>query len=371
MPFMASNGGVEGKWWGRSLAWSDDSSHPWSGVTTAFAAPMSWGLVLGATAMLGLMGCAGGGPSLPDRPMLAGSSEGGTGGGPTSAASATGMVSTTSGASATGMIDAETGVVDSSGSSGSNESSSGEPPQEDCENNVDFCDTWFLRPGTNVWEARRLDPDSPHAPRATVVAAFDIEQTGVGYVLTADTYHELDLGNEQWMAAGPLVDIMQEAQQYGSLRSAFSQPGDSIYDQAMVLVAADGHWESYGYTILGNSFTHLMEGFIDDPPGTGWSGPNAPPVNEVTALWLDMENSQGWVMGNVLALCGAGDLLSSHMMVLSANEAHTVEVGWCFDFFPPTPIDQYPPFTYPLAPPPADIGAGLYNEAEGLWIFRG
>jgi formylglycine-generating enzyme required for sulfatase activity len=108
MAFVTSNGGVGEKWLGRSTDGSDDSSHPWSGVTTAFAAPVCWSFVLGATAVFGLMGCLGGGPALPDQPTLGGTtstSGSPTGGGGSSATGTTGVETTsgtTSDASATG-----------------------------------------------------------------------------------------------------------------------------------------------------------------------------------------------------------------------------------------------------------------------------
>ena len=47
------------------------------------------------------------------------------------------------------------------------------------------------------------------------------------------------------------------------------------------------------------------------------------------------------------------------------------DIGNCFDYYAPQEYVSFTPFDYPGAPPHAAIGAILYNNVGGLWVFRG
>lgn len=308
--------------------------------------------------MLAAAGCLGAGPTLPEPPPQAGSSEGTTTGGSPSDASTTGGLDTETGVG-TGV---GTGVADSTGAI---DSSSGEPPPEDCETNVDACDTWLLRPGTVAWEARRTFYDSPHAPAALALAAFDIDESNEGYVLTQSTYHVMDLVAGEWVGSGPLVDVMPAVAAYGGLVAAYSVHNVGRQETA-TLLAADGHYWIYVYSSVGPVFTFYQEG-VSRP---GWEGPYSPAFADMKDNFVDLQDAEGWYAGGVMALCGFGEDYGFAPMVTTSGVS-VQEIGSCFDFYPPQTYESFAPFGYASAPPHAAVGAMLYNDVGGLWVFRG
>jgi hypothetical protein len=307
------------------------------------------------------IGCLGPGPTLPDVPMPNGTSEATAEGSGTSGSDPTAS-------DTTGTPPGSTTMMPTDGSSGPAEPSSGEPPETSCETDVDLCDAWILPPGAAAWQPRALDPASSFAPGGPVVAAFEVAQTRQGYVITESTYHVLDLVAGEWVGEGQLTNVMPEAAMHGGLNAAFSISTDAPdHDETITLFAADGTYWVYELASATASFTLVATG-MNRP---GWEGPNSPAFAEIRGYWVDLDNAQGWAEGDIERLCGMAGPLVPHGVATTSSQVYVQDGGYCFDFFPPQPFAAFAPFALPDAPPPTAIGAALFGEADGLWIFRG
>ena len=116
----------------------------------------------------------------------------------------------------------------------------------------------------------------------------------------------------------------------------------------------------------GSTFELIEEGI--SPPY--WEGPDSPLFGDMKDGYLDLDNAEGWYTGDVVALCGFGMPLGYAVMVTTSGVS-VQDIGNCFDYYPPQPYASFPPFGYMMAPPHEAIGAVLYNNVGGLWVFRG
>lgn len=265
-----------------------------------------------------------------------------------------------------GTTEADTGPdPDDSGSSTSGELS--------CDDDPAACTAWFLGPGADSWVAMALDPDSPLAPTDTVRASFDVESEGLGFVLTDTRLHVVDLLTRQWLREDNRATVLPDLEG-ADILVAYTVPsywtsmgGRPAPAEGVTFLSATTVY-IYGYDIEGEELT--FDSSLPLPPDN-WGPPNGPDLSQVRASWLDVSNADDWPPSTVAEPCGLDSPTGPYQAVLATDTMHLVDSGYCFEFFNPIELTSFEPFTLPGAPQGPDIGASLFNETMGLWVFRG
>jgi len=274
----------------------------------------------------------------------------------------------------TGPTSAATEGADSTGSS--SDSSSGSEsttaPPLGCDEDPAACTAWLLPTGAGQWTPEALDAASPLAPTEVVRAAFDIEGEREGMVLTDSRLHVVDLEGRQWVRSENRAEVLPDLGA-DEILVAYSipahwgaMPGDPDVEGVVFLSATTVY--QYGYEIDSQTFVFnsSMMRF-----GASWDAPDAPDLAAMRSAWIDVTNEPGWYAADIMALCGVAGEPGPYSGIVAGSDMHVGDAGYCFEFDAPVPLMDFPPFGLPAAPGAGDIGASLYSETMGLWVFRG
>lgn len=235
-----------------------------------------------------------------------------------------------------------------------------------CEQDLGTCEYWVLPSNEFVWQRVPVDPAAQFAPKDTVLAAIALAPQQQIYVLTATSYHVLSTATRTWSAAGPRDDVFPEIagkplfHGYGLTTTA----PDTLVD----LVAGD---EAFAFTYSDGAADFKFDAKVPCC-GDDWAGPNAPPDPYVVRDgWSRLGDSDGWIPGDVVALCSLeeGTPFYGYSVAIGNGFVYPRDIGYCFDFYPPIPYDQFTPFAYPGRPANDLVGGAAW--VDGLWIFRG
>ncbi len=283
--------------------------------------------------------------------------------------------SATSGVS--GPTSAATEGADSTGSgsdsSPGSESESTTAPPLGCDEDPAACTAWRLPAGAGQWEAEALDAESSLAPTEVVRAAFDVEGTLEGMVLTDSRLHVVDLDSGQWVRSENRAEILPDLGD-DEIRGAYSVPA---YWGAMF--GGDANVEGIGFfsatTVYQYGYEIDSQTFVFDSSmtmfGENWDAPDAPEPAAIRSTWLDVTNDPGWFTADIMTLCGAMGEPGPYVGFVAGSDVHVSDAGYCFEFDAPVPMMDFEPFGLPGAPGAGDVGASLYSETTGLWVFRG
>lgn len=246
-------------------------------------------------------------------------------------------------------------------------------PPADCDEDPAACTAWILPAGSGSWTAEALDAGSPLAPSGTVQAAFDVEEELEGFVLTESNLHVVDLAGRQWVRVISRGDAVPEIGD-DEIRVAYSIPaywgasggGDPNLESIAFVSATTIYLYDYEIDTQGLVFGSATTSF-----GMAWDAPAAPARDQMRSTWLDVTNDPGWATGDLMAQCDAMGEIGPHSPVVAADQVHVFDAGYCFEFLDPVPYASFEPFGLPGAPVVDDVGASLYSETMGLWVFRG
>lgn len=326
-----------------------------------------------ASAVAVLMGCASGGEqtsttaaSLGDGASTGEQSTDATSERSTGAADgATNEVSGPTSAATNGADSTDSGSDSSPGSSSESTTAS----SLGCDEDPAACTAWSLPTGDGVWNAEALDAESPLAPTEVVRAAFDIEGLAEGMVLTDSRLHVVDLNMRRWVRSDSRVEILPDLGD-DEIRAAYSVPaywGADPNATGVTFISATAVYQ-YRYEIDSQAFVFDSSTMMF---GESWDVPEAPGPATVRSAWLDVTNAPGWYSADIMALCGAMGDPGPYAGFVAGTNVHVADAGYCFEFDVPVSMMNFPPFGLPGAPSAGNIGASLYNESAGLWVFRG
>lgn len=270
--------------------------------------------------------------------------------------------STGSGATTSGEADSSAGTsVDATSSvDGSSDEGSTTAPPTSCADDASACDAWFLPRGASSWEAVTIGGPAALAPSGPVLAAFDIEASHDGFLVTADELVRVDLDQRTWVSKTMIADRFPELNV--EVRAAYSIPGTP---EGITITGLDVAF-LYDYDAGSDTFTFDVSTVF----GEEWNGPAAPDESTVREMWLDLSNDDGWCTNDVSEICmnGSGPV-GPHVAVVTDAEVYVEDAGYCFDFFPPVAYGAYGPFALAGAPDIDRIGGIAYNETTGLVVF--
>lgn len=234
-----------------------------------------------------------------------------------------------------------------------------------CEQALETCGYWRLPTGEKTWKRIPVDPGAAFAPKEPVLAALALVPQEKIYVFTATTYHVLDSDSAGWTAAGARDEVLPGIAKQALHHAAgvATEPPDTIIS---IVAGAD----AFAYRFVAAQKVFALE--LQVPCcGDAWKQPNAPPSPLVVRdIWGRVGDPEGWLTGDVQTLCGLDQPVPIHAYMLAIGDGwvYPLEIGHCFDFFPPIPFGQFAPFTYPGAPANELIAGAVW--LDGLWIFR-
>ena len=234
-----------------------------------------------------------------------------------------------------------------------------------CEEDLETCAYWRLPAGQGVWQRVAVEPGAAFAPKEAVVTAIALAPQQQIFVLTASSYHVLDAGTQQWVAAGNRDEV------FPALAGRTLRHGSSLTAYApdtIVHLVADADVLAFTFVADDNDFRLDLEVPCCGPH---WVGVNTPPDPLlVRAGYGKLGNDEGWIPGDVQALCPdqMPPELFGYGLAIGDGFVYPYDVGYCADFYSPIPYDEFPPFTYP-GRPANDLVAGA-AWLDGLWIFR-
>lgn len=230
------------------------------------------------------------------------------------------------------------------------------------------CGLFVYALDADAWSRLPLDGDATgFAPLLPVEAAVGLEDVGLAWVLTAETYHVLDTDRLAWIAAGDRDDLFPEVARQ-EVTTALSVPGwwgDGEHADVYLLTGT-GTWV-YRYTLASGALElWLAQGYSAD-----WDSDLAPSPTTVTAGWLAVEDPRGWLSGvDPEDVCGATGSLGPYFVLLTtAGQAHLYDAGYCFAFSARLPAAGWGPFTGTGAPDPSVLGATAWT-GDGIIAFH-
>lgn len=235
-----------------------------------------------------------------------------------------------------------------------------------CEQDLDTCAYWVLPAGEQAWQRVAVDPAAQFAPKETVLAAIALAPQQLIYVLTASSYHVLSTTTRTWVDAGPR-DVLFP--QFAGLPVIQASEIDANPPDTVINIIAGA--EVFAYTYLGDQGTLKFDAQVACC-GPDWEGPDAPPdPAAIRDGWGKRGNEEAWIPGDVWSLCPEImiDEFYAYNVAIGDGFVYPQDIGYCFEFYPPIPYDQFPPFTYPGRPDNYMIGGAGW--VDGLWIFRG
>lgn len=234
-----------------------------------------------------------------------------------------------------------------------------------CDEHLETCAYWVLPQGAKEWQRHPVDPDTKHGPTAPIRTAFPLNSEGLLYALTDATFHVLDTVTHTWVASG------DRAARFPDLGVLPIYHGDGF--------TADGEVDSNVTLVAGEQFFAYQQkqgtgefALVKQGPccGDDWSKPDSPDFHQIRDSFGELQNLEGWAMGDVQALCmlDAPTPFLGYSISITDDLVHQQEVGHCFDFFPAVPYATFVPFSYPGAPRSQQIGGAAW--LKGLWVLR-
>lgn len=215
------------------------------------------------------------------------------------------------------------------------------------------CRYWTLDGG---WTSQRID-----GLPADIVAAFDIEETDVAYVLSESELFRLNLVTRELENVGDLTPVVVGLE-FDSILSAFSIPaahvgrpdGEDVF-QIVGLVDGVPNFSSGNYAA--GTFTIEVQEDFDIPDFDEAS---------LRAQWLDINNTQGWAPTS--AQCPDQDRPVSFLVTESRIYYSEASGGDCSGISGSDTLESSQMFGLDVVPPTDKIRAAFYHDGK-LSVF--
>jgi hypothetical protein len=232
------------------------------------------------------------------------------------------------------------------------------------------CGFWTLDAQSSTWTAHPMEAtESVHAPTGAIQVAFNVGPGRV-WVLTANTFHVLELETLAWTSSGGRDAVFPEASGE-SLTMAMKAPDDWAAPGGAATVNLQYEFSAlaYAWDPASTSFTLLVATDL----GADWQTDLAPGAASVEAAWLGHDGDLGWTgSASPEEACGAeADAVGPYFAVLTTDgRMHVYDAGYCFAFVSSMPAATFPVFNYSGAPNPSAVGAAAWTDG-GLISFVG
>ncbi len=235
------------------------------------------------------------------------------------------------------------------------------------------CALWSLPADDNAWTPIRWDelanPDM--APSAPVEASFSANAPRLGFILTHDSFHVLDLDSLSWVDAGDRAELFPElAGATVSFAFSFNSgelEGDPPTPLENVSMHAEGiAWSYGGFDPIGYGANNVQS----DPcceDNDDWQVDEAPDPASVRGYWMDIVGGAPWVDAIPLT-CGLEDPPAAYGVAVTEDTAHVQDIGQCFDFVLAGSWQDIEPLSRPGAPSSGARVGGAFYMHETIFL---
>jgi cysteine-rich repeat protein len=141
--------------------------------------------------------------------------------------------------------------------------------------------------------------NDPHAPSEPIVGAANVQQRDEAYFFTRSSFHLMSLPSRSWIDHGALTARFDDAPA-ASFTSCYGVSWDTSSD-ADILFLSGMSYQLYHVSHLTGSVTKGDSGTLPWDLGA----PHVPTPSDIKAMWIALENDEGWVDCNPYLLCGA------------------------------------------------------------------
>ncbi len=244
-----------------------------------------------------------------------------------------------------------------------------------CVEHLETCGFWRLPEGATSWERHPLytGEQPAHAPTEPVLAAFDISARGEAYILTAESYHVLDLQSLAWIRSGTLAAEFPTVAGKPIL-AAYATPDGEAGNMETGNDSIAIFTPTIVYLFSLKLGTHEVKASGSEPCCEDqWKSPQAPATADIRAFWIALDDADPWGEFSLDNCEGAppGTILDWYGAAITDSRVHLQNIGTCFDFVAELPFKGWHPFAQSGGPASAlEVGAGFLNEGD-VWIFRG
>jgi cysteine-rich repeat protein len=209
------------------------------------------------------------------------------------------------------------------------------------------------------WSQTTLEyAGDPHAPSGAIVAAANVETRSEAYVFTTDSYHLLAVDTLQWTDHGPLTSRFPGVTG-ANINTAYGVSWSTGSESSITMI--EGEW---AHTFYVDNLTGAVTTDASNPQLIDWSnaGDHPPEPQDLSAMWIALENDEGWATGSPQQICGASSTSIGPYggSISQAGSIHLVEAGYCFEFYDVMPLGSFPPFGVSGAPAAAGIVSAFY-----------
>ncbi len=234
----------------------------------------------------------------------------------------------------------------------------------------DGCALWSLPVGDQQWNPIRWDElgNADLAPSAPIEASFSANAIRRAFILTHDTYHVLDLDEFGWVDAGDR-DSMFPDLAGATLLIAFSYNDGELMGglptstENVSMLTTETSWYYGGFDPESYDAAEVSEVPCCDD-NEGWQVPEAPAVDDVRAMWMDIVGENTWINPMQYG-CSQEQALGPHAVALTESMAHVQDITQCFEYTYAAGWEDFPPLTLAGAPSSgALIGGAFYMHEE-------
>ncbi len=277
-------------------------------------------------------------------------------------------------------------------------------PGPQCVGVNDSCTVHVLGPTGSSYQVTDYEQtDLFDALDGPIVAAFGLEETDRGYLLTQSSYYRIDTSNFSLLATGPVSDIdprLADVTVVGALSIPERHPdGDSGNGNDQMYFMAEFDENDFSSEQLGDIDPNEVQGIVlvldynysqgsfesvdgaedwiivvwDQGPATAIPDPG----QDIIALWLDDENYRGFMTGSIADACDDSNAPANsvgivYQAVLTAQTLHFAPSTHCFPFIERQWNSSAEVFNdFSDAPTPDDVGAAIWHNRTLYFFSRG
>ncbi|MFT5358943.1 MAG: hypothetical protein ACI9KE_006184, partial [Polyangiales bacterium] len=250
--------------------------------------------------------------------------------------------------------------------------------EPECEEPVGARSCWLWASTGANWNSYPEPTGGANEPSSDVVAAFDVEAMGEGYVLTNTTFHVLRLSDRAWLASGPLTGLLSGLDAPPAYALSIPATHSGTGQERLELVTTSGVRFSFDHRTGTRSWTAAGSAGCCD--SAAWSSPNALAFEDIRAAWFDPTNTRNIYNDIADPLCPAaegyeGDIAFATFLS-DDRMLHQLESQNCFEFAPPWDAEEDEPFgglrfggSGPDPRPEAARAAFYHESNSSVWVI--
>ncbi len=258
-----------------------------------------------------------------------------------------------------------------------------------CQGVNDTCTVHVLPQNQSTYEVTDYgDVDLGDELDGPIVAAFALEDTNRGYLLTASSYYRINTSNFSVIASGPHSDIHPELPAGSGLAAAYTVPERHPNNEAsdgndhITFIRKPNQTTFQAFQL---SYNFSAAAFEEDDNYQGWWTINweygdsttiPSDDQEILAHWLDDKNERGFLQGDPSQYCDHPDTPEQgdglpYIGVLTPQSLHYTAATHCHPFIDRQWNTSAEVFQFGNSPTTGDIGAAFWQNGNLTFFTTG